>query len=612
MATTNSVRTFRAIAYNEVLLNSKRVAPYAVMILFSALAVMGWSRGPAVALGWATNSDFYIARSLKAYSFLFGVPIFNAMIMGDAIIRDFRLGIDPLIFTKPLSRAQYLFGRFFGNFLVLICSIATYPLTLLALQAFHPSQMVVLPFKGLPYFTHFFFFVVITQLAFAAVFFMVGTLTRNNKLVYFLAISFYPIFISLFLFLFRGWDRGKILLDPFLLNSGPSRNGFDQSAEYLNQYVYSYTPEMILNRAGLILIAAVCLMILYRFFSTAEQFQRAKPSSFLNLSTAAEGVYYQQSSPDQFAPAVMISALPALPGGIKRTLSQGLVLNPSADADGTDLALNADIESQLLNVSSLNEGIRANVNRLVAAIGIEFTLLRAERSLVVVAPLAIFLSLLEVSFYAVHADVSPSAVYASNTATSLLTFLIGMAVFYTGEAMHRDREVRIEPFLWSTPAPNHVLILSKFLSTLLLLFALIASVGFAALAIQVIRQHTPIDLVAYLKVYGLILIPSAFILTALSVVGNVVLRNKYVFYVVSVGTASGLFYLYSSGYNHWLYNPTLYRLWSYSDLVSNTNAIVLYRLAWLAIAAACLLLSHLFFERRSRQKLNLPLPFALR
>src|ERR1043166_5714493 len=270
MATPNPVRTFRAIAYNEVLLNSKRVAPYAVMILFSALAVMGWSRGPAVALGWATNSDFYIARSLKAYSFLFGVPIFNAMIMGDAIIRDFRLGIDPLIFTKPLSRLQYLFGKFFGAFLVLICSIATYPLTLMALQAFHPAQMVVQPFKVLPYFTHFFFFVVITQLAFASLFFMTGALTRNNKIVYFLALSFYPLFISLFLFLFRGWVHGKILLDPFLLNSGPSRNGFDHSAEYLNQYVYSYTPEMILNRAGLVLIAAACLTWLYFRFTTAD------------------------------------------------------------------------------------------------------------------------------------------------------------------------------------------------------------------------------------------------------------------------------------------------------------------------------------------------------
>src|SRR5262249_33671847 len=180
-----------------------------------------------------------------------------------------------------------------------------------------------------------------------------------------------------------------------------------------------------------------------------------------------------------------------------------------------------------------------------------------------------------------------SAAYATNIASWLLLFLIGMAVFYTGEAMHRDREVGIEPFLWTTPVSNSVLILSKFLSTLLLLFALIVSVGIAAVAIQLIRQHTPIDLIAYLKVYGLILFPSAFILTALSVAATVVLRNKYVFYVVSIGTAVGLFYLYSNGHNHWLYNPVLYRLWSYAELASNMKAIVLYRLYLLAVACIC-------------------------
>src|SRR5689334_10568280 len=103
------MRKSAAIAYNEVLLNSKRVAPYALIVLFGGVAVLGWGRGPAVALGWATNSDFYIARGLKAFSFLFGVPIFNAMLMGDAVTRDFRLRIDPLTFSKPLNRAQYLF-----------------------------------------------------------------------------------------------------------------------------------------------------------------------------------------------------------------------------------------------------------------------------------------------------------------------------------------------------------------------------------------------------------------------------------------------------------------------------------------------------------------------
>ena len=83
---------FVAVFQNEVLLNSKRVAPYALMILFAANAMFWWVRGPAVKLGWATNSDWYIARGLLAFSFLLGLPIFNAVIMGDPVLSDFRTG----------------------------------------------------------------------------------------------------------------------------------------------------------------------------------------------------------------------------------------------------------------------------------------------------------------------------------------------------------------------------------------------------------------------------------------------------------------------------------------------------------------------------------------
>src|SRR5688500_11929469 len=97
---------FAAVFQNEVLLNSKRVAPYALMILFIANAVLWWIQ-PAVKFGWATNSDWYIVRCLLGFSFGLGLPIFNAVIMGDPVIRDFRLGVDPLIFSTPVNRAQY-------------------------------------------------------------------------------------------------------------------------------------------------------------------------------------------------------------------------------------------------------------------------------------------------------------------------------------------------------------------------------------------------------------------------------------------------------------------------------------------------------------------------
>ena len=143
---------FVAVFQNEVLLNSKRVAPYALMILFAANAALWWFRGPAVPLGWATNSDWYIARGLLAFSFILGLPIFNAVIMGDPVIRDFRTGIDPLIFSNPVTRAQYLLGKFFENFFVLMCCQAVFPLTQIVLLAFPTAGMIVLPIRVFPYF----------------------------------------------------------------------------------------------------------------------------------------------------------------------------------------------------------------------------------------------------------------------------------------------------------------------------------------------------------------------------------------------------------------------------------------------------------------------------
>ena len=541
------------------------------MILFTANAVLWWSR-PAVHFGWATNSDWYIVRNLLAFSFLLGLPIFNAVIMADSVIRDFRYGVDPLIFSKPITRAQYLLGKFFGNFFVLVCCQAVFPLTQLVVQAFPTSRMVILPFRLGPYFKHFFFFLVITHLVLAAFYFTVGTLTRNSKIVYGLAAGFYPLFITYGLLVLRPLPfRWQVMLDPLLLGASLKGNGFLHSAEFLNQYVVRYTADMIANRVVMILIATVCLVILYVRFTINARTGNTETLSTLNLSTAAGAIYYPESSP-----ATRLHEL-------EKPDYTARLLNPVA----------------LPDVATINEGIRANLNKLIAALGVEFRLLRAERSLVVVMPLAIVLSVLEVAFYNIAPDVSYSAAYATNTTKLLLLWLIGITIFYTGEAIHRDREVRIEPVLWSMPARNNVLLLSKFLATLWLTCGLIFSVGTVAIVIQVLRNHTPIDLAAYFRVYGLILLPSTIFVSAVVVLANVVLRNKHVAYIFSVGTAAGLFYLYSNGYNHWLYNPVLYQLWTYSDLAGAGNTFLIHRIYCLAVAAVCLALAHLFFQRKS-------------
>jgi hypothetical protein len=61
----------------------------------------------------------------------------------------------------------------------------------------------------------------------------------------------------------------------------------------------------------------------------------------------------------------------------------------------------------------------------------------------------------------------------------------------------------------------------------------------------------------------------------------------------------GLFYLYSQGHNHWLYNPVLYRLWTESDLTHLPSGLLLVRAYWLALTIISLLIAHAGFQRKT-------------
>ena len=98
-------------------------------------------------------------------------------------------------------------------------------------------------------------------------------------------------------------------------------------------------------------------------------------------------------------------------------------------------------------------------------------------------------------------------------------------------------------------------------------------------------------------IYGVVVAPSIIFMSSIVVALNVLLRNKYVTYVVEVGAAAGLLYLYSIGHNHWLYNPLLYRLWTYNDLF--TGPMLTRRLYCFGLAIVFLALAHLVFQRKS-------------
>jgi ABC-type transport system involved in multi-copper enzyme maturation permease subunit len=510
------------------------------------------------------------------------LPLFNALIMGDPVSRDFRLNVAPLVFSKPVGRASYLLGKFTGNFFVLVCCQAGFLLMLLALQWLHTPEMVVRGARVLPYLTHFLLLVVVSQLFLAAVNFTTGTLTRNPKIVYAVAVFFYPLYAAYQLAVLKALPaRWRIVLDPLLMNwadvRGKAGGGGFLDAGIINQLAFSYDADVLANRALVLLAAAACLAVLYARFSTVEQTQKSRRGNQLTtveLLTREGGLDRGDEGFGSARPAPVVEeAAPPKP-----------------------LALP--------EVGTTTGGFRAGLKQLAAATGVELRLLFAERSLVVLLPLATLASVLGLVYFEAAPVPSYSAAYAARTADSFLLFMVAVAVFYTGEALHRDRELRVEPVLWSVPAPNFVLLISKFLTTLLLSACATLLVGAASVALQIYKGHAPVEVLTHLKTYALILLPSAALIIAAVTALNVLLRDKYLAYAVCLAVAGSLFYLYSQGYNHWLYNPVLQGLWTPSDLQGGARLlpqILTHRLYCLALAALFLSLAHLFFERKSAE-----------
>jgi ABC-2 type transport system permease protein len=558
---------FAAVFRNEVLLASKRAAPYVLAPLFAGNALLWWGWGAATHYGWETNGDFTLAHLYNGFTFL-TLPLFTALVMGDPVARDFRAGVAPLVLSKPVGRAEYLLGKFCGNFFVLVCCQAAFALTLCLLQAFRTEGMVTGPTRVLPYLTHFLMIVVVSHLLLGAVFFAAGTLSQSAKLVYVVAVAFYPLFAAYqFAFLRALPADWRVRLDPLLSNRlnvlAPKR----WDAAVVNQLVVDYPPDLLLNRALTVLAAAACLWLVYARFGRIGREVSGAGVQTLGLGSGAERLYNDAAAADDSGRAGAETRARALPA-----------------------------------VSVAGRGLVEEVRKLWAAVVMEFRLLAAERGLVVVLPLAAFASVLEVVFYEVRPEVSYSGAYASRTCAGLMLFVCGLVVFYTGEALHRDRELRVEPVLWAAPAPDYALLLSKFCATLVVAFALVAFVGLTAAAAQLARGHTPVEPAAYLLVYGLVLLPTAVFVAGAATALGVLLRDKYVAHAACVAAGLGLVYLYGMGYRHPLYNPALYGLWTYAELRAPPAWLVLHRVGCVAAAGALLALALAAFPRKGRLK----------
>ncbi|MCZ8215089.1 MAG: hypothetical protein O9262_02570, partial [Cyclobacteriaceae bacterium] len=161
------------------------------------------------------NSPIVIAKAMGAITGL--SMIMASMIMGVPILRDFQYDVTSLIYVNPISKKDYLLGRFLGSFtvLLLIFSSLLLGMSLGELMPWNNSNEF-LPFQFINYLQPFLWVVLPILFFGASVFFATGALSKNLMVVYTQGIIIFVLFM-----ITKGItnETFQALLDPFSLTT---------------------------------------------------------------------------------------------------------------------------------------------------------------------------------------------------------------------------------------------------------------------------------------------------------------------------------------------------------------------------------------------------------
>lgn len=179
------MRALLAIARHELREQLRRVSTWVYFASFFAiaflimLAMMGaWDDFDLGSAVLSANSPSTVSTLLLIFSIL-AVPVTSG-IAGRAVHKDFEAGIHPLFFTTPVRKGAYLGGRYLGAVAANLLVLLALPLGFLAatLSPWGEADRVA-PFRPEAYATPFAAIVIPNLLLTAAVFLMLGALTRR-------------------------------------------------------------------------------------------------------------------------------------------------------------------------------------------------------------------------------------------------------------------------------------------------------------------------------------------------------------------------------------------------------------------------------------------------
>jgi ABC-2 type transport system permease protein len=260
-------------------LNYRRVRPVTyiytgVIFLVSFFVVTSPTLKLSGSIGHVNaNAPYVIAYITLALSLFF--TMITSSVMGVAVVRDFENNTEAIMFSTPMTKGQYLFGRFAGSMVVLVLMnlAAVVGMVLgFTLGTYLPWDMAwrfrdVAPFSLWAYVQPFLLFTVVNIFTTGSFFFLSGALWRKSIIIYTQGVLLLILYQISTLFV-GDLNRKQIasLIDPFGAQTFLAATMYWTPIEQ-NTTLVSLSDEMLFNRGLWIGLGTLALFLTYKGFS---------------------------------------------------------------------------------------------------------------------------------------------------------------------------------------------------------------------------------------------------------------------------------------------------------------------------------------------------------
>ncbi|UHO39709.1 peptidase M1 [Chryseobacterium capnotolerans] len=483
---------------------------FLLLLLFSAVGVEFIFQGIDLGL-MKKNSPLVIAKTMGAIAGL--SMVFVSMIMGVPVLRDFQYDITSFIYVNPVSKKSYLLGRFLGSFTVLLF-IFSGVFWGMVIGEFLPwnDPDEFLPFQFINYLQSFLWVVLPNVFFGASMFFVTGALSKNLMVVYTQGVVIFVLFM-----ITKGITNETLqaLLDPFSLTT-LTKVSKEWTVTERNSLLVPMSGIMLFNRllwigSGILILAVG--YIRFKLIVINEKTFNKKKKQKVKMQPAA-------------SPAVMPSVTPVY--HIRAKFQQ--------------LFLNSWFHS--LSILKL----------------ISFW------AIIICCFLIIIVN--SVSLGTSHGVDSYPVTYliVEELREMSIYFFMIILVFYSGEMMWKERDVKLDQIFNATPFSGFVNVSSRFLGLLLIYAIFMISLIIAGILFQTFNGYYRYELDVYFFGFFLEIFPFLVLYTSAALFFQALTGNKFVGMLTTIvfaiiNVAIGIF-----GLEHVLVNFSGNSLEAYSDM----------------------------------------------